>query len=271
MTRKPGLDDGASIPRIEARLASAHFDAGKLERYCQLCGFPGGGEEVPLTYPMVLATSLYVRILLTREFPFPPLGLIHTGSTIHAHRPLRLADELTLLCWVEGHREAKRGIELDLVTSIEVAEERVWESSNTVLARARGKGRKEPRGTKPRSTGPLPEDARNETWAVPGNTGRRFARVSGDYNPIHLFGLSAKLFGFKRAIAHGLWTLARSLAALGSDLPSHGVKVDAEFKRPILLPAEVRFSSHTIPKGMAFAVSSSDGRTPHLMGRVARD
>ena len=40
------------------------------------------------------------------------------------------------------------------------------------------------------------------------DTGRRYAAISGDYNPIHLSTISAKMFGFKTAIAHGMWTLA---------------------------------------------------------------
>ena len=49
---------------------------------------------------------------------------------------------------------------------------------------------------------------------------------------------SAKAFGFPRAIAHGMWTKARCLAALR--LPD-AFTVDVRFKKPILLPSTVTF------------------------------
>ena len=48
------------------------------------------------------------------------------------------------------------------------------------------------------------------------NLGRRFARVSGDFNLQHLFAWTARLAGFKQTIVHGQWTIARCLAHLQS-------------------------------------------------------
>lgn len=41
------------------------------------------------------------------------------------------------------------------------------------------------------------------------DTGLRFAAVVSDYNPIHLYPATAKLFGFKRPIAHGMFVAAK--------------------------------------------------------------
>ena len=57
------------------------------------------------------------------------------------------------------------------------------------------------------------------TIDVPGDIGRRYAGVSGDPNPIHMYAVTARLFGFKSAIAHGMWSYARVLAALGAQRP----------------------------------------------------
>jgi len=70
--------------------------------------------------------------------------------------------------------------------------------------------------------------------------GRRYASVSGDRNPIHMHASSARLFGFPQAIAHGMWTKARALAALESTLPD-AYTVDVSFRKPILLPGRVTF------------------------------
>ena len=53
--------------------------------------------------------------------------------------------------------------------------------------------------------------------------------------------LSAKLFGFPTAIAHGMWTKARCLAALGPRLDEK-FTAEVAFRKPILLPATVKFA-----------------------------
>ena len=101
----------------------------------------------------------------------------------------------------------------------------------------------------------------------PGDIGRRYAAVSGDRNPIHMHSLTAKPLGFPRAIAHGMWTKARSLAALEGALPD-AFAVDVRFRRPILLPGSVSFASESDGDAIRFAVRDAKRGTPHLEGRV---
>jgi len=102
---------------------------------------------------------------------------------------------------------------------------------------------------------------------LPGDLGRRYGAASGDRNPIHMHDLSAKLFGFPHAIAHGMWTKARSLAALEGRLPA-AYEVEVAFKKPILLPAEVTFGSVQERGTIRLSVRSRDG-APHLDGSVS--
>ncbi|NKY07106.1 hypothetical protein HF998_09005, partial [Cellulomonas hominis] len=67
-------------------------------------------------------------------------------------------------------------------------------------------------------------------------TGRRYAAVSGDANPIHQSPLTAKALGFPRAIAHGMDTAARALAAVGARRRA-AYAWDVEFAAPVLLPS----------------------------------
>jgi acyl dehydratase len=107
------------------------------------------------------------------------------------------------------------------------------------------------------------------TWRLKGDLGRRYASVSGDFNPIHVHPLTARLFGFPTAIAHGMWTAARCLAALGSRLPG-ALTVQVEFKRPILLPATVVFAEAATGETIAFGVRDAKRDTPHLNGLISR-
>ena len=104
-------------------------------------------------------------------------------------------------------------------------------------------------------------------WRLPGDLGRRYAGVSGDRNPIHLHALTAKPLGFSSAIAHGMWTKARCLAALESTLPD-AFGVDVRFRRPIMLPATVTFASERDAASTDFAVRDARKGTPHLDGRI---
>lgn len=92
--------------------------------------------------------------------------------------------------------------------------------------------------------------------------------MSGDRNPIHLHNLSAKVFGMPRAIAHGMWLKARTLAALQPELPRR-FTADVRFKKPVLLPATVAFSTQPTADGRAFAVHDAKRGIPHLSGEIS--
>ena len=102
---------------------------------------------------------------------------------------------------------------------------------------------------------------------MPGDIGRRYASVSGDRNPIHLHGLSARLFGQKGAIAHGMWTKARCLAALQGHLPE-AYAVEVAFKLPVRLPAKVAFASWQEDDERRFALHDARSGKPHLTGAL---
>ena len=100
---------------------------------------------------------------------------------------------------------------------------------------------------------------------MPGDIGRRYGAVSGDRNPIHLHGWSAKLFGMPRPIAHGMWLKARCLAELESTLPD-AFRVDVRFKLPLFLPAQVAFGVRD--DGRGFEVRDASSGKPHLSGAL---
>ncbi len=103
---------------------------------------------------------------------------------------------------------------------------------------------------------------------MPGDTGRRYAAVSGDRNPIHLYPLTARAFGFPRAIVHGMWLKARVLAALEARLPD-AFSVDVAFKAPVLLPSTVSFVAAQDDGTWRLDVRSAKSGRPHLIGTVA--
>ena len=114
-----------------------------------------------------------------------------------------------------------------------------------------------PVGDLPRSTA---------TWRILADAGRRYAKVSGDVNPIHLSALTAKAFGFKHAIAHGMWVKARTFAALAGRLPE-SLTVDVAFDKPLYLPSTVAYLTAPAHGGWDFAVRNSrNEEIQHLTG-----
>ncbi|MFC9915461.1 MaoC/PaaZ C-terminal domain-containing protein [Streptomyces sp. NPDC127197] len=224
----------AGFPRTRLVLSGVRVDLARLAAYERVCGFPTGEDALPLTYPHVLGFPLAMRLMSDRHFPLPLLGLVHTSVEISRHAALPAAGEYELAVCVDGLAPHRRGTEATVVTEARAGGEVVWESRSTYLARHRTDARQPSNGTE---HAPLPVRAE---WRLGGDIGRRYGAVSGDRNPIHLYPLTARLFGFRRPLAHGMWTVARCLAAHGTP---DAVLVRAQFRAPVLLPGAVEYAA----------------------------
>ena len=242
---------GGEIPSTELQ-STATVDPAQLAQYAKVCGFRLG-NELPPTYPHILAFGLHMRMLTSGDFPFPAVGLVHIENSITQHRPVLVGEELKLRVSPTKATPHPKGKQFSLETQVRVGRELVWEETSTMLRRGKGEGESQ------KESFEIPETTAE--WKLPGDLGRRYASVSGDSNPIHMTPITAKLFGFKQPIAHGMWTKARALAALR--LPD-SFTVEVRFKKPVFLPGTVRFGSE---EGR-FAVTSRKGAT-HLEGRIS--
>lgn len=254
---------GGELPDTEVVLADVEIDREHLARYDRVCGFRLR-DRLPATYPHVVAFPLAVRIMTRDDFPFALPGLVHIANRIRLHRPIDAAERLTLRVWTADLREHPKGRQFDLRSEASVDGETVWTETGTILRKGDGAGPAD----RLRDTDEDELPRRTARWHVPADTGRRYAAVSGDHNPIHLHPLTAKAFGFPRQIAHGMWTKARCVAALEDRLPdAHAV--DVSFRKPLVLPAVVGFGARREREGWTFAVRSERSGSPHLTGSVA--
>ena len=237
-------------------------DRDRLAAYARVCGFPVV-DTLPATYPHVLAFPLQVELMARRSFPLPLPGLVHIRNRIVLHRAIDAAEPLAVHVHAEGLRAHPKGAQVDLVGRVDAAGDTVWEGRSTYLAR----GATAPEGA-PGPAEPTGIEGGHPaaTWRVDAGTGRRYARVSGDVNPIHLHPWTAKAFGFPRAIAHGMWTAAHALAALQGRLPE-SLTYDVGFGRPLLLPSTVELRTGSADDGWDLEVSGRKGA--HLTGRIA--
>jgi acyl dehydratase len=209
----------------------------------------------------VLAFPLAVALMTQGTFPFRLPGLIHVANRITQRRTLTADERLTLSVRSSNLRAHPRGRQFDMVAEASVDGATAWTSVSTYLHKEATDGnraqRREPEAP-PRPTA---------IWRVPANIGRRYAAVSGDVNPIHLNPLTARVFGFRRAIAHGMWVKARCLAAMEGRLPEN-VTAEVEFKAPLLLPSTVGFSAQPLESGWSIALFAMRGGRQHLVGTI---
>jgi acyl dehydratase len=217
----------------------------------------------------MLAFPMHLALITDGRFPLAAMGLVHIANAITVHRPLRASERLSLRVWATPLQPHPRGRQFTVRTEARVGDELVWEESSTNLSRGKSSATGGDASASPLEVPSTEELPATATWRCPGDLGRRYGSVSGDLNPIHVHPLSARLFGFRSAIAHGMWTKARCLAALGSRLPA-GYTVEVAFRKPILLPATVEFAEAAgdRPGTIAFAVRDAKRGTPHLDGLV---
>jgi hypothetical protein len=257
----PGIrKTGGEFSGLSRTGTATTIERGHVDAFAHVCGFPTK-DTVPLPYPHLLAFPLQMSIMSDPGFPAPAIGTVHLENSITAHRAIAIGESVNVTVNVGPSRPHPKGRIYDFQTLVRADGETVWEETSSYLRRGKGDGSA--------SSGSVFPDAepRGIVWKLPGNLGRRYAAVSGDHNPIHLYPITAKALGFPRQIAHGMWTLARCVAALENRLPD-AVRVDVAFKRPVLLPGSVAFGSTTLDDGFAFSLTSPKDGSPHLAGRT---
>ena len=254
---------GGEIPELALTMSGVEIDRDRLAAYDRVCAF-ALSDTLPATYPHTLAFPLHLALMTDGGFPYPAIGLVHIANRIVQHRPLDAREPLSLRVWATQPEPHPRGTQFSFRSQARSGDELVWEEVSTNLRR----GRENPDVVAP-STPPSTESLHaSATWRCPGDLGRRYGAVSGDLNPIHVHALSARLFGFKSAIAHGMWTKAHCLAALGRELPG-AFTVEVAFKRPILLPSTVEYVEARDGDEIRFGVRDAKRSTPHLDGLVS--
>jgi acyl dehydratase len=255
---------GGALPDTHLARKGVEVDPAHLAEYVRVCRLPLT-DALPATYPHMLTFPLQMALMSDRAFPLALPGLVHVRNRIELLRPIGADAMLDLEVWAENYAQHRSGAAVDLRATVSAGGQEVWRSTSTYLSR----GAKAPEGAPDADievpVGDLQRVA--ATWRIPDDAGRRYAKVSGDVNPIHLSGLTAKAFGFKRAIAHGMWVKARVLGALSGRLPD-AFTADVSFRKPLLLPSTVTLSTAQQDGGWDFAVRNASSDTEHVLGTI---
>lgn len=257
----PGIKkSGGSLPELTVTttgtVSRKHVDA-----YARVCGFESR-DVAPLTYLHMLAFPLHMGLMTDASWPFPAVGTVHVENAITQHRRVAIGESVALRGRATNLRPHAKGRLFDIEITAMADDEVIWESRSSYLRI--GKGDKE-NGDRGLAFNEVP--AGGIPWKLPEDLGRRYGAVSGDRNPIHLYPLTAKAFGFPRHIAHGMWSKARCVAAIENRLPD-AVRVEVGFRKPIFLPGTVSLGVAESDTGLDFSLTSPRNGAVHLLGRT---
>jgi hypothetical protein len=258
------------LPVQSAQLLGWRPNSSALGTYRRLVG---SSAELPFLYPQVPVMALTLDLVSRWTYPIRAMGMVHVGSVVECLESISSTDPWDLDVKTSAGRHVRAGLEFDVVGEVSVGGTVRWRSRAVYLSRSRSAAGAQD-STVPRfPAGVLWQD--EASFEAEEGIGRAFGMASGDLNPIHLHSATARLFGFKRAIAHGWWTTGRVPALLGLDEARPGRRLEVAYRRPIELPSRPLVHSRRGEDEVDFAVmeaaASATGAAeqPLVRGRVS--
>jgi acyl dehydratase len=261
-SKRPGVVE--ALPEVTYVRPRVLITLKDVAAYSKVCGF-SKVHGVPMLVPHMSAFPLAMMLFGSRRFPWPAMGLVHLANSAKLLKRIELGDELRIEMRTGELYAHEKGQAFTLHARALRAGEPVWESTWTLLRL----GVRQPKGEPYASAliDPTPLSHQADFYAGAG-IGRSYGRVSGDINPIHLSAITARFLGFRKAIAHGMWTKARALAMLLPREALDHAEVIVEFKTPLFLPARASLWAAREESGALFEVRNAKGDKPHLRGRL---
>ena len=250
---KAGRNKAETLPGTQARV-EVTADAAKHAEFAHLVG-DSVTDHLHPGYVHAIGFPLTMSLLVQKDFPLPLLGMLHITNQVTQTRGIELGETMELIASIENPRPHYAGTLIDSVVRVNIEGEEVMVDTAGYLVRGSELGG--PRPDRPERDEFIPGEAQSQ-WKLAGDMGRKYAKVSGDANPIHLTKLSAKPFGFNKPIVHGMYSASRAYTAtrMGNNGPRDWF---VEFEAPIALPGTVQFG-----------ITREDGRAEYAGWRAAR-
>lgn len=238
-----------------------------------IAAFRDDRAALPPVFTAVWEAALALELLTLPGSPAVRRGVVHLSSELILARPLRGDGVFRCRLELESAEPEPRGVRLHLIT-------RTWNGAGLLGSEDRAvllvKGKPhltEP--SRPAVEAPAGDGWRElAAWELRPRDARRYARASGDYNPIHLTRLTALPFGFRRPILHGFCLQAMVAHALIehrlAGRPERLRRLKIGFRAPLLLPGRARLVVAERGAGGRFRVEGAEGRL-HAEGEFGGD
>lgn len=270
LLRRKGFNRLKGLPDIRGSWVVAQADPAALKNYHEVLGLTQG-EYLPILYPHVLAGGLHMNMLTHKLFPFGLLGAVHLKNRITQHTPIKNTQVMDIHSAMGEFRLLEKGLEFDFTTYVTVEGEKVWEEVSTYFMAGKFGGKENPSTQTSFELATLENTDDMANWPVPKDRGKKYAKISGDYNPIHMSAALAKLFGLKRDIAHGFGIVAEAIQASGalieienSDLNHKKIQMDVVFKGPVFLETQATLKQNKLQDKNRFDIYCGDNPKPSI-------
>lgn len=259
----PLIPRGDRLPDRMLTVDGVAIDRANVAAYAAITGLRYG-DTVPLTYPFVLTYPAVMELVTGFDFPFAAMGAVHIQNRITRHRPIAVTDTVAISTRAENLREHRKGLLVDVVSRVSVGNEPAWDQVTTFLHQQRTSLSGDPKPEQPPAQKLTPP---NSTLRITPRQIRRYSSIGADHNPIHTSLLGAKVFGFPRPIAHGMFSAAAVLANIEGQLPD-AVSYAVRFGKPVFLPSELGVYIDRVELGWDIALRDLAKGHPHLTGSV---
>lgn len=255
---------GSHLPDKGYTVEGLTIDKKQFEAYCKMFGF--NGSTVPSAYWYIRLFSLQNLLLAHPDAPFPMPGMVHLSCEIKQYDTIYPSDKLDATCQFGRLIQHDKGTAIEVIATLKRNDKVVWEERNINLYLGK-KGLGE--AVEPSPSIDITEAEKSYPWSLGANLGIEYAKVSGDFNPIHLHTIGAKLLGFPKHLIHGWYSLSRAIAPIQSSLKGpHELFVS--FKKPLFLPGKVVSRTQTEGDTILFDVINEKEGYPHLKGYVKK-
>lgn len=268
------------LPKVEFALENVDIDPDNVNEYRKACGFEAE-HNVPITYPYLIIFPLQSMLFMDNSFPFKAIGLVHLANKIQQFGVLTMDSVKATVKFDQTIMPHEKGYCFVVISEIfSKSNQLLWRCESTYFFKAK---RREEGGilyeSKIKETDTQGISEGNLLWNLPANYSKKYAAISSDYNPIHIYNLAAKVLGFPRGvIMHGMWSIAACAARTMPPIKTLGkagepvAELYAEWKLPLYQPSSPMLFTKTIgANALVFEVKvNKHGRkgdiVPHLRG-----
>lgn len=259
----PLIRRGDRLPDRTLIVDDVAIDRSNVAAYAAITGLRFG-DTVPLTYPFVLTYPTVMELVTGFDFPFAAVGAVHMKNVITRYQPIAVTDTVGISVRADNLREHRRGLLVDVVSRVSVGNEPAWDQVTTFLHQQHTSLSAEPKPEPSQAPKLAPPNA---IVRITQQRIRRYASIGADHNPIHTSLLGAKLFGFPKPIAHGMFSAAAVLTNVEGHLPD-SVSYTVKFGKPVFLPASLSLYVDRVEQGWNIALRDTAEGYPHLTGSV---
>ena len=260
----------ARVPGPEIRVTLPPRDEALVSAYAESVGVDSG------VYPDVVPPHMFPQWAfaltgkLLGELPYPLLSAMNGGcrmeqrALIPRGEPLEVRAQLTSV-----DDDGKRAILTErFVTGTASVPDALSCEVRVFVPLARGKRTKGTKDAEKKARPVIAEGTEQlASLSLGAGAGLSYARVTGDFNPIHWVPAWARMSGFRSVILHGFGTFARAFEALrvgrAEGDPLRVRSLDVRFTRPLVLPASTGVWASA--DGRVW-VGAGPGATPYCEG-----